>query len=160
MAGEIIFACMDWLLAEALTARGVKNVYSYTWNAPDTVLYNVNPYLGAMHTSDLYYLFDGTNTIPNAGNTFRAFNTSEAALSREAIGYWTSFASTGNPSAQKVATSPVLGPFAPGADVRQRMVLTRGGDTVTSSAMEQISDAEIERCQFWMSEDVVVETLV
>ncbi|KAK7457752.1 hypothetical protein VKT23_010091 [Stygiomarasmius scandens] len=106
MAGQAIFTCMDWLLADALVARGVKNVYSFAWNAPDTVLYNARPYLGAMHTSDLYYLFDGTNTIANAGNTFTPFNASEAALAREAIGFWTSFGSSGNPSDSKLDTSP------------------------------------------------------
>lgn len=30
-----------------------------SWNAPDTVLFNQQPFLGAMHTSDLYFLFDG-----------------------------------------------------------------------------------------------------
>ncbi|KDR72700.1 hypothetical protein GALMADRAFT_270656 [Galerina marginata CBS 339.88] len=60
MAGDIIFTCMDWFFAEKALQKGVKNVYAYSWNAPDTVLYNANPYLGAMHTSDLYYLFDGT----------------------------------------------------------------------------------------------------
>lgn len=29
------------------------------WNAPDPVLYNASPYLGTMHGSDTYFLFDG-----------------------------------------------------------------------------------------------------
>ncbi|KAG7086873.1 hypothetical protein E1B28_002794 [Marasmius oreades] len=60
MAGEAVFACMDWFLAEGLLAKGLKNVYSFAWDAPDRVLYDARPYLGAMHTSDLYFLFDGT----------------------------------------------------------------------------------------------------
>ncbi|KAF5350804.1 hypothetical protein D9758_010360 [Tetrapyrgos nigripes] len=138
MAGQAIFTCMDWLLADALVARGVENVFSFAWNAPDTVLYNVHPYLGAMHTSDLYYLFDGMflgpskidlslfkdsytdlhsviltgSTIANAGNTFTPFNTSEATLSREAIAYWTSFGAAGNPSKTKLSTSPAWEAFA------------------------------------------------
>lgn len=48
------------LLAKAARIKGQKNVFLYRWNAPDTVLYNANPHLGAMHTSDLYYLFEGT----------------------------------------------------------------------------------------------------
>ena len=31
------------------------------WDAPHATLFEANPYLGAMHTSDLYYLFDGTS---------------------------------------------------------------------------------------------------
>ncbi len=37
------------------------------WNAPDPVLYNASPYLGTMHGSDTYFLFDGEcseSTIP------------------------------------------------------------------------------------------------
>ncbi|KAF8875157.1 alpha/beta-hydrolase [Infundibulicybe gibba] len=158
MAGEIIFTCMDWFFAEKVSAKGVGNVFSFSWNAPDTVLYNANPYLGAMHTSDLYYLFDGA-TFGNAGNTFHAFNTSEATLSAEAIAYWTSFVSVGNPSTQKKSSSPTWPHFV-GSDARQRMVLTRGGDTITASGVEQITDVEKQRCMFWMSDEVTAETRI
>ncbi|KAF8157104.1 alpha/beta-hydrolase [Crassisporium funariophilum] len=159
MAGDIIFSCMDSFFAQKSLDKGVKNVFAFSWNAPDTVLYNANPYLGAMHTSDLYYLFSGTNTFANAGNTFKAFNTSEAALSTEAIAYWTSFAASGNPSSAKKTTSPAWTPFAGnGTSSRTRLLLTRGGDVITSSVMEQISTAEIERCNFWMSASVVAQT--
>ncbi|KAJ7151989.1 Alpha/Beta hydrolase protein [Mycena filopes] len=160
MAGEIIFTCMDWFLADKLTSNGVKNIFSFSWNAPDTVIFNQTPYRGAAHTSDLYYLFDGTNTIANAGNTFTPFNTSEAVLSHEAIAYWTSFAATGNPSTDKEAISPTWEPFAAGNSSRRRLMFNRGGNTRTNSTMETIGEAEIGRCRFWMSEDVVVETRV
>ncbi|KAF8074740.1 Alpha/Beta hydrolase protein [Lyophyllum atratum] len=160
MAGEIVFSCMDWFLAESLLANGVKNIYSYSWNAPDTVLYNASPYRGAAHTSDLYYLFEGTNPAPNAGNTFTPFNTSEALLAAEAIAFWTSFAATGNPSADKKPGSPTWGTFLSPGNNPRRLVLTRGNNTSTNSAMEGITAAEAERCHFWMSEDVVAETRV
>ncbi|KAJ7773978.1 Alpha/Beta hydrolase protein [Mycena metata] len=160
MAGEIIFTCMDWFLAEKLTSNGVENIFSYSWNAPDTVLFNQAPYRGAVHTSDLYYLFDGTNTIANAGNTFTPFNTSEAVLSREAIAYWTSFTATGNPSADKESISPTWESFVGPDSSRRRLVLTRGNNTATNSTMESITEAKIQRCQFWMSADVVAETRV
>ncbi|KAJ6517037.1 Alpha/Beta hydrolase protein [Mycena vulgaris] len=160
MAGEIIFTCMDWFLAQKLTSNGVKNIFSYSWNAPDTVLFNQAPFRGAAHTSDLYFLFQGTNTFGNAGNTFTPFNTSEAVLSREAIAYWTSFGATGNPSLDKQATSPTWESFVGPDGSRARLMLNRGGNTVTNSTMERITDAEIERCQFWMSEDVVAETRI
>ncbi|KAF5380772.1 hypothetical protein D9757_007114 [Collybiopsis confluens] len=152
MAGEAIFTCMQGL-----------NVFSYAWNAPDTVLYNAHPYLGAMHTSDLYFLFDGTNTIANAGNTFTRFNASELAISKEAIGYWSSFAKSGDPSISKLSISPVWDVFAPGGslnDTRQRLLITRGSDTVTATQMQFVSSAERERCQFWMSEAVTSQTRI
>lgn len=88
MAGEIIFTCMyirfpiffrahklidlssgsrDWFLAEAMLNRSVEDVFSYAWNVPDTVLFNAKPYLGAMHTSDLYFLFDGKSIDARLG---------------------------------------------------------------------------------------------
>ncbi|PPQ94411.1 hypothetical protein CVT25_002499 [Psilocybe cyanescens] len=152
IAGDIIFTCMDWFFAEKSLERGVKNVFAFSWNAPDTVLYNANPYLGAMHTSDLYYLFDGT----------KAFNTSEAALSKEAIAYWTSFVANGDPSVDKEAISPIWSKFATGtgSDTRSRLRLTRGGDSKTASVMEGITSAQMERCKFWMSDAVVAQTRV
>ncbi|KAG7448386.1 alpha/beta-hydrolase [Guyanagaster necrorhizus] len=158
MAGEIVFTCLDWYMAENLASRGVKNVFSYAWDAPNTVLYNENPYLGAMHTSDLYYLFSG-NTFGNAGNTFTPFNASEATLSREAIKYWTSFASTGDPSSDQDVHVPLWKKYVD-SDALRRMVLSRGNDTVTVSQMETVPGDEIARCRFWMSEDVTTETRI
>ncbi|KAF9558576.1 alpha/beta-hydrolase [Agrocybe pediades] len=161
MAGDVVFTCMDWFLAQKLISEGVKNVYGYSWDAPDTVLYNANPYLGAMHTSDLYYLFDGTNTLVNAGNSFTPFNASEAVLSHEAIAYWTSFAANGDPSKNKLAASPTwdkFANFAAGVNVQVRMRLDRGNDSATASRMETISAAQMKRCEFWMSDAVVGQT--
>ncbi|KAK0489524.1 alpha/beta-hydrolase [Armillaria luteobubalina] len=164
MAGEIIFTCMDWYLAESLASRGVENVFSYSWDAPDTVLYNARPYLGAMHTSDLYYLFSGKDasfsTFGNAGNTFTPFNTvPKPTLSREAINYWTAFASTGDPSSDQDAHVPLWEKYVR-SDTLRRMDLSRGNDTVTGSRMVTVPANEIARCKFWMSEDVTAETRV
>uniref|UniRef100_A0A0W0G2Y9 Carboxylic ester hydrolase n=1 Tax=Moniliophthora roreri TaxID=221103 RepID=A0A0W0G2Y9_MONRR len=159
MAGEAVFACMDWHLAEGLLKKGVESVYAYAWNAPDRVLYDQRPYLGAMHVSDLYFLFEGTNTFGNAGNTFTPFNSSESLVAKEAIAYWTSFASVGNPTEAKLNTSPSWESYVSGSD-RRRIEITRGGDSSTLSGMEDISAAEIERCKFWMSERVTEQTRV
>ena len=41
-------------------AHESSNVYrAARWNAPDPVLLAATPYEGVMHTSDLYFLFDG-----------------------------------------------------------------------------------------------------
>ncbi|THU96204.1 alpha/beta-hydrolase [Dendrothele bispora CBS 962.96] len=161
IAGQEVFACMDWLLAEALVAKGVENVFSYRWNAPDTVLYNANPYLGAMHTSDLYYLFDGRSATfcssINAGNTFAPFNTSEAVLAHEAIAFWTSFGTSGDPSSSKLAISPSWEKFV---SENGQMQFTRGNDSMTASGMETIPQDEIQRCKFWMSEEVTQQIRV
>ncbi|EEB88077.1 hypothetical protein MPER_14296, partial [Moniliophthora perniciosa FA553] len=84
---------------------------------------------------------------------------SESLVAKEAIAYWTSFASTGNPTEAKLNASPSWEPFESGSD-RRRINITRGSDSSTLSGMEDISAAEIERCQFWMSERVTEQTRV
>lgn len=116
------------------------------------------------------------STIPNAGNTFTPFNTvrhllriallslivsqSEAVLSKEAIAYWTSFAAAGNPSTDKESISPAWESFIAPDSSRRRLVLNRGNNTATNSTMETLTDAEMARCRFWMSEEVTAETRV
>ncbi|EJD48912.1 alpha/beta-hydrolase, partial [Auricularia subglabra TFB-10046 SS5] len=112
MAQEIIFGCMDWLLADRMRAKGVQNVFTFRFNSPNAVLYKANPYLGVMHTSDLYYLFNGTTSAPNAGYTFTPLNKTEKALSQEAIRYWTSFVAAGSPSADRLRSSPAWPSFS------------------------------------------------
>lgn len=81
-------------------------------------------------------------------------------MSKEAIAYWTSFVVNGDPTIGKETTSPLWLKYVADDGSRQRMVLTRGGDTVTSSVMEKITTAEAARCQFWMSDAVVEETRI
>ncbi|KIJ63786.1 hypothetical protein HYDPIDRAFT_155304 [Hydnomerulius pinastri MD-312] len=163
MAGDIIFTCMDYFLANQMSqVKGVSNVYTYRWNAPDPVLLAAAPYEGVMHTSDLYFLFDGTNSGPNAGFTFTPFNSTEATLSAEAIAYWTSFVSTGNPTSEKQSNSPTWAPFAtPGSSARYGIVLTEGNVTGTTlTSMETFTADHIERCQFWMQANVTDQTTI
>ncbi|KAF8997748.1 alpha/beta-hydrolase [Cyathus striatus] len=160
MAGEIVFTCMDWFLAEQLKAKRQDNLFTFSWDAPDTVLFNAKPFLGTMHTSDLYYLFDGS-TVPNAGVSFTPFNSSEAVLSKEAIAYWTSFIATGNPSTSKISNSPTWAGFTAADGGRQRLLFDRGNDVKSNSTMQTVTEAEITRCKFWMTqEDVTAETRV
>ncbi|KAJ8694166.1 hypothetical protein PTI98_009096 [Pleurotus ostreatus] len=60
MAQDIVLGCMDLQLAQALCSRGVDNVFTFRWNSPHAVLFEETPFKGVMHTSDLYFLFDGT----------------------------------------------------------------------------------------------------
>ncbi|KAI0322569.1 alpha/beta-hydrolase [Amylostereum chailletii] len=152
IAQDVVFGCMEQLMADRLVAKGATNVFTFRWNAPNPVLLTETPYEGVMHTSDLYFLFDGTTSASNAGFAFHAFNESEALLSREAIAAWTSFVSSNNPT-EYAALWPAYQ-----SDARNRMVFTRGNGTTTASQLEQISAFEAARCAFWMQEDVVDQT--
>ncbi|KDQ29931.1 hypothetical protein PLEOSDRAFT_154655 [Pleurotus ostreatus PC15] len=164
MSQDIVLGCMDLQLAQTLTNRGVDNVFTFRWNSPHAVLFEETPFEGVMHTSDLYFLFDGTGRLPNALNSFKAFNESEARLSQEAIGFWTSFISSGNPSTENTPKRITWAPFVSNTSsnvtniTRNRIVLERGSDEVapTNSVIESIPSVEFERCNFWMSANISI----
>jgi hypothetical protein len=92
--------------------------------------------------------------------TYKKQFQSEGVLAKEAIAYWTSFAAAGNPSTDKESISPTWEFFIGPESLRRRIVLNRGSNTSTNSRMETLTEAEMQRCQFWMSEDVTAETRV
>ncbi|KAF9486762.1 hypothetical protein BDN71DRAFT_884089 [Pleurotus eryngii] len=157
----------DLQLAQALSGRGVDNVFTFRWKSPHGVLFEETPFEGVMHTSDQYFLFDGKR-LPNALNSFRAFKESEARLSQEAIGFWTVFVSSGNPSMEntpeRVTWAPSMSDTASSTTntIHNRLVLERGSDkgAQTNSRIESIPSVEFARCNFWMSADVTAETRV
>ncbi|KAA1473116.1 alpha/beta-hydrolase [Dentipellis sp. KUC8613] len=161
MAQDAIFGCMDQLLANKMLAKGKKNVFTFRWNAPNPVLLASSPWEGVMHTSDLYFLFNGTTSAPNGGATFTPFNQSEALLSQEAIAYWTSFVATGNPSTQRRETSPAWQSFTgSGGTSRHRIVPTLQNETTTATMLEAIPEFEVERCAYWMQDWITAQTRV
>ncbi|KAH8834797.1 alpha/beta-hydrolase [Flagelloscypha sp. PMI_526] len=51
-----------------------RKAFAFLWNAPNTVMYQSRLWEWAGHTSDIYFLFDGTNSLANAENSFTPFN--------------------------------------------------------------------------------------
>jgi hypothetical protein len=51
--------CRDYYIAKRLGELGVARAFNFRWNTPDPVQYAANPYKGVMHTSDLFFLFNG-----------------------------------------------------------------------------------------------------
>lgn len=41
---------------------------------------------------------------------------------------------------------------------RSHLMLTRGGAITTDSDMQNITNVQIQRCQFWMTDPVVAQT--
>ncbi|PCH36462.1 carboxyesterase [Wolfiporia cocos MD-104 SS10] len=145
--GDTVFTCMDWSIANKLLSEGRTDAYNYRFNTPDPVQLAANPWEGVMHTSELFFLFQGRSgpspTDPVA--VFAPFNASEQALATETIGYWTSFARAFNPNTYKpLASSPVWPDALSG-----RLVIQEGGVNATSSYLEQRTSAYVERCLFW-----------
>ena len=58
-----IFLRRDWFIAQKLQSAGIENVYNYRWNTPDPVANALAPWKGVLHTSDLFFLFNGTKCV-------------------------------------------------------------------------------------------------
>ncbi|KAF8579656.1 alpha/beta-hydrolase [Ramaria rubella] len=139
---DAVFGCMDWFLANRTAERGGENTFHFRFNAPNPVAYAANPYLGVMHGSDVFFLFDGTNGAANTGYTFSGFNITEMPLSQEIISYWTSFKRAGDPSKFKQSYSPVWEKQSTG----KRVVMTRSTTpgNGTASTLEDMTAYEVE----------------
>ncbi|KAG8983449.1 hypothetical protein FRB94_008427 [Tulasnella sp. JGI-2019a] len=145
--GDTVFTCQDYTIAQAYTAAGKSQAaYNYRFNTPDPVQLAANPWKGVMHTSDLYFLFDGTNSGPSSANAlgvFHAFNATEAPLAQETVSAWIAFAKSLDPS-------PAL-QWTPAGVNGTRWVFQEGGvgSTMTASFVEGVTAAHAERCAFW-----------
>lgn len=146
--GDTIFTCQDWFIADKLRTLGVRNVYNYRWNTPDPTQYAVFPWKGVMHTADLFFLFNGTNSGPNPSapqSIFTPLTRAEATLSTEAIGYWTAFGRRGDPSINRPLRSS-----SKWADASKgRLLIQEESATKSASVMEKVSAIHEERCRFW-----------
>jgi len=116
-------------------------VWTYRFNTPDPVQLAANPWEGVMHTSELFYLFDGTNSGPSAENAlgkFAMLNATEREFANSVIGYWTGFAHGYDPNG--------AGQVEWDAGSSVRLVLDE-----TGSHVEEVTEEHKMRCEFWNS---------
>ncbi|OSX56176.1 hypothetical protein POSPLADRAFT_1160806 [Postia placenta MAD-698-R-SB12] len=161
--GDTVFTCIqlalnrDWVIAQKLMSEGRTDAYNYRFNTPDPVQLAANPWEGVMHTSELFFLFQGASSGPSPTTPvalFAPFNASEKVLATETIGYWTSFSRAFSPNTFKpLGSSPEWLTAESG-----RLVIEEGGVNGTASYMEERSQAYEERCAFWM--EVGTETRI
>ncbi|KAJ7291098.1 carboxyesterase [Mycena rebaudengoi] len=101
-----------------------KAAFNYRWDAPDPNLIAARgSFVGAAHTSELFYLYDGTNSGPSAtvaGPVFTAFNAAQDVVARQAVAWWSSFARTLDPNTFAVPGSPKWEPCVQGRSPRHR----------------------------------------
>ncbi|KAL5520477.1 hypothetical protein ACEPAG_9701 [Sanghuangporus baumii] len=165
IAQDMMVGCLDCLLAsKSREERKKPRMYSPT----DSILqirfyspnfrFKVNNVRMTLVSADRCYQthIQHISSAPNAGFTFTPFNSTEGALSKESLAFWTSFISTGNPSASRELISPEWLPFSSGS----RMVLNQptNSSLMSASIMEVTPPDEVERCKFWMSENVMRQT--
>ncbi|KAF9508247.1 hypothetical protein BS47DRAFT_1377737 [Hydnum rufescens UP504] len=148
---DTVFACQDWLIAKTISMSNSsisKNVYNYRFNTPDPVQLAAAPWKGVMHTSELFFLFDGTNSGPSSSNALGAFvpfTPAQRPLATETIARWTSFARFFDPNVGVNSTVH----WPPIRRSAARLVLQQGDSAGTSSFVEDIDAKHDRRCAFW-----------
>ncbi|MBP2327976.1 para-nitrobenzyl esterase [Kibdelosporangium banguiense] len=88
------FACPGESVVRSVTSRPGPVVYQYEFADPKPPYSFLDPFmpLDDFHASELFYLFATLQGIPSV------LDLRQIQLSRQMIGYWTSFAATGNPN--------------------------------------------------------------
>ncbi|KAJ6579635.1 alpha/beta-hydrolase [Mycena vulgaris] len=120
MYGEMRLICSAAMITGAAHAAGVK-AYQYHWD---------NPTLGSNHADELDAFFDGD----------QIFDADDEALAIAMRQYWTSFVTSGAPSAEKSASWKASDDRAGGP----RLLLHPG-----NTRLERVPDAQRARCAFW-----------
>ncbi|CAK5263816.1 unnamed protein product [Mycena citricolor] len=124
MYGELRYICTSVLGARSAAVQGLP-AYGYRYN---------NPLRGSNHGDELDSFFLTPPTVDAA----------DAALVSNMRQYWTSFATTGTPSA---AGAPVWTTFdVPAIPSGARILLQPGG-----VSMEAVDSGLLDRCAFWAS---------
>ncbi|KAF7342059.1 COesterase domain-containing protein [Mycena venus] len=145
---ESELACWDYYIGNI----SGKPAFNYRWDAPDpNLLASRGAYVGAAHTSELFYLYDGTNSGPSAfvaQPVFTVFDPSEDALARQAVAWWSSFAQTLDPNTFAAAGSPTWQPASDGGFMVAALGTT---SSAPSSVMALRTDDYPRRCAWWRS---------
>ncbi|KAJ6481746.1 Alpha/Beta hydrolase protein [Mycena sanguinolenta] len=147
---ESELGCWDYYIGNV----SGKPAFNYRWDAPDpNLLAARGAYVGAAHTAELFYLYDGTNSGPSASvaqPVFTVFDDAQAALAKQAVAWWSSFARSLDPNTFAIAGSPTWDLASKGGF----MVADMSNDTTTSvpsSGMAQRGDDYPKRCAWWRS---------
>lgn len=116
-------------------ATGGYPIYAYEFNDPNS--YGFTGVKGAVHTSELPYLFPNWNNV--APPTGKGLVPASQALSSTMLGYWRNFVTNGNPNGTGLPNWPA---YKLDTDVLQ----------LAPSAVEIGTDVGAEhKCAFWNS---------
>ncbi|KAJ6591164.1 Alpha/Beta hydrolase protein [Mycena vulgaris] len=129
-----------------------KVAFNYRWDALDpNLIASRGDYVGAAHTAELFYLYDGTNSGPSASvaqPVFTVFDAAQDAMAKQAVAWWSSFARTLDPNTYAVSGSPTWVDASKGGF----MVADTGtNSSVPNSRMEDRTTDYPKRCAWWRS---------
>ncbi|KAJ7177916.1 Alpha/Beta hydrolase protein [Mycena filopes] len=146
---ESELGCWDYFIGNV----SGKPAFNYRWDAPDPNLIAARgAFVGAAHTAELFYLYDGTNSGPSASvaqPVFTPFTPAEDALARQAVAWWSSFARTLDPNTFAIPGSPKWEPASQGGFMVADLPVN--GTVAPNSAMAVRTDDYPKRCAWWRS---------
>ncbi|CAK5281264.1 unnamed protein product [Mycena citricolor] len=144
---ESELSCWPWYIGNV----SGQPAYNYRWDAVDPNLIAARgAYVGAAHTAELFYLYDGTNSGPSASvaqPVFTAFSAAQGDLAKQAVAWWSSFAMTLDPNAHAAPGAPRWEP----ASQNGGFMVPNTGASAASSAMSYIDADYPRRCAWWRS---------
>jgi para-nitrobenzyl esterase len=135
---DVTFACPERNAVRSLSQFVPTYAYEFNdENAPD--LFDPVPTfpLGTYHFAEVQYLFD----LDVRFTGFNPFTPDQQQLSNTMIGYWTQFATTGNPN---YAGAPTWSPYDSGTDQFQSLI-------PPTPAVESTFDSDHKCSGFWSS---------
>ncbi|CAK5263478.1 unnamed protein product [Mycena citricolor] len=144
---ESELSCYPWYIGNI----SGKPAFNYRWDAPDPNLIAARgAYVGAAHTAELFYLYDGTNSGPSASvaqPVFTAFSAAQSSLAQQAVAWWSSFAMTLDPNSHAAAGAPTWEP----ASLNGGFMVPNASASSASSAMQYVDANYPVRCAWWRS---------
>ncbi|KAF8208376.1 carboxyesterase [Mycena galopus ATCC 62051] len=147
---ESELACWDYYIGNV----SGKPAFNYRWDAPDpNLLAARGAYVGAAHTAELFYLYDGTNSGPSASvaqPVFTVFSAAQSALAQQAVAWWSSFARTLNPNTFAAPGAPTWELASEGGFMVAN-VSSSNSSSVPSSGMALRTEDYPKRCEWWRS---------
>src|SRR5512139_436665 len=91
-----LFACAALFTSRAAASNPGQRVYQYEFADPKPPLSDLDPLmpLGDYHVAEVFYLFKTMQNVP----LLLGLNADQQRLSEQMLGYWTTFARTGDPN--------------------------------------------------------------
>lgn len=132
--GEATFICQTNHILNAFNSS--NTTWSYRYNVQQTG--SVERGLGVPHVAEIPAVMGPDMLSYSPDPSYTTYNADAVPL---LMNYWLSFARTLNPNTERLDLSPEWDPWGRN---QSRIVLQSQG-----SAMENVTDGERERCEFW-----------
>ncbi|KAI1489283.1 Alpha/Beta hydrolase protein [Biscogniauxia mediterranea] len=146
--GEATFICpaSHILGAHARRRRRAGGAWGYRYDVHDDELAAQG--LGVPHLFESWAVW-GPDSINGPGGAPASYYTYNAAVVPLVMDYWLSFVRALDPSALRGEGASDWEPWEEDLGEPRRLLVSSGDGNATTASMEEVSQAEEDRCQFW-----------